>query len=384
MSRRTLSTLAVAAWLLATASAASAAPPSNDEFERAAPLDGTIAGTVDEATRQEGEPPHGSQTVWYAYRAPANQRVAVELMSASIDVTITVYTGASLAALHQVGTTRDAPQPRVALDAVAGETYWVVVSPNYEAGSTRFELRVGPAALPANDAFADARRVTVPSRHAGSLADATGELGEPRFGAAAQQQTVWYRFRAPRTGRLTVEAASASCAAVAVYTGTRLDGLRAVAGSGQSTMRFRARRGRMYRVAVFCGYGAGRDYELTISDGSIKGKGVEVALAAGQTVDGIRARGLRAILTTRRRVTVGIDLLVSPSTARRLDLDSRVLGRATGTLDYNEKLPAAVRLTADAKRALEGETGLSATLRLTLLKTKAPNRVLTVPVRLPN
>ncbi len=70
MPRRTLSTVAVAAWLLATASTASAAPPSNDDFERAAPLDGRVTGTFDEATRQEDEPAHGAQTVWYAYRPP--------------------------------------------------------------------------------------------------------------------------------------------------------------------------------------------------------------------------------------------------------------------------------------------------------------------------
>ena len=45
-------------------------------------------------------------------------------------------------------------------------------------------------------------------------------------------------------------------------------------------------------------------------------------------------------------------------------------------------LPAVLRLTRAARRALEDVEQLNATVRLEILRTDAPNRVLTVPVRL--
>src|SRR5215211_5609131 len=79
MLHRRLTGLAVTAGLLAFAAPASAAPPGNDNFENAAPLGQPVAqvtGTVDQATRQEGEPVHGLQTVWYAFQPSTTQRVA--------------------------------------------------------------------------------------------------------------------------------------------------------------------------------------------------------------------------------------------------------------------------------------------------------------------
>ncbi len=203
-----------------------------------------------------------------------------------------------------------------------------MVAPDYEAISTRFDLEVEPAPFPANDAFADAERIGAPGRATGSLLDATSEVGEPRHGGVRATSTVWYRFRAARTGELTIDT-EAGCAGAAVYTGSDLSRLRRVDARVTDALRFRARRGRTYRVAVFC-YGPGSDFELTVSDGSIAGKGVEAAVDAGQSVDDLRRRGLAAMVRTRRRVSLDIALVVSRSTARRLGLGDRVLGRRRG------------------------------------------------------
>jgi hypothetical protein len=196
---------------------------------------------------------------------------------------------------------------------------------------------------------------------------------------------VWYRFRARRTGKLTIDTVGSACqAAVAAYTGSDVSRLREVASELGGPIRFVTRRGRSYHVAVNCEFPALGDVVLTLSDGSIRGKGVTVDVDAGQTVESLRSRGLRLVVAAKRKVRVGIQLRVRPAVARALGLDSPVLGRADGQLGYRQRRPAVVRLTAAAERALRDETGLSATVRLELLGTKAPNRVLNVSVRLPN
>jgi hypothetical protein len=144
----------------------------------------------------------------------------------------------------------------------------------------------------------------------------------------------------------------------------------------------KARRGRQYRLAVDCGVPRTGDFVLSVSDGSIKGKGVKLAVDPGQSVDGLREDGLRMTVSTKRRVGVGIELQVSRRTARRLGLDSRVLGRMSGAVDYNKALPAVLRVSRAARAALAGEEHLKATVRLEILHSDAPNRVLTVPVEL--
>ena len=186
-----------------------------------------------------------------------------------------------------------------------------------------------------------------------------------------------------RTGRLTLEATTANGdASVAVYSGSQLGELRRVASALGRPVRFVATRGRTYHVAVDVSRPSNGDFTLDVSDGSIAGKGVELAVMSGQTVHRVSVRGLRLSVSARRQVTVGLQLRVSPRTARRLGLQAHVLGRARGTLQPGDKLPATIRLTPSARRALAGEAALRATVRVTILHSSAPNRTLDVPVRL--
>ena len=77
MRSKTLCALAVTAGTLTAVPAASAAaPPANDAFETPATLgDTSVTGTVRDATRQAGEPEHGSHSVWYLHRASTSGRV---------------------------------------------------------------------------------------------------------------------------------------------------------------------------------------------------------------------------------------------------------------------------------------------------------------------
>jgi hypothetical protein len=99
-------------------------------------------------------------------------------------------------------------------------------------------------------------------------------------------------------------------------------------------------------------------------------------------VQSLLARGLRLTVGTRREAHVGLELRVSRRTARALGLRSRVLGRARGRLEPGQKLPAAIRVGAAARRALRGEIDLRATLRVTLLESGAPNRTQDIPILL--
>jgi len=249
------------------------------------------------------------------------------------------------------------------------------------------------AAPPANDAFGDSQNVQIGQEYSGSLAEATGELGEPRHGSDGPHHSAWFRFRARHSGRLTIDTGGSNFdSMLAVYTGSDLSSLRLVAsdddsspsGDLGSTVRFQTRRGRTYRIAVdtYHADAPSSPYKLWLSDGGINGKGVRMAPDAGQSVDSVRSRGLRLNVSARRRTGVAITLRVSRSTASRVGLDSRVLGRARGVVDYNQALPAVIRLTRAARTALDGEPSLQAEARLKLLGSTAPDRVLIMPVAL--
>jgi hypothetical protein len=379
----TFAAIAAATWLAASAAPAMAAAPANDDFERAPPLGDVpahAAGTRAEATRQTSEPPHASQTVWYTVAPSRSGRIAVEVPRAGNSTNLAVYTGSGFADLHAVGHSENTLPARVTFDAIAGTTYRVAVGTPYETTDDSFEIRTREAPLPANDAFEDAQRLRIPGVYEGNLADATSELGEPGGGA----HSLWYRIKPRQTGRLTVEAAGEWPRGLAIYTGSDVADLHEVRGSAGGVIRFVARRNRTYRIRVTSDYPALGDFSLTVSDGSVAGKGLTVSAPAGQSIESVRSRGLRLVVGARRKVRISLALVVTRQTARKLGLKSTELGRAKGTLGYHDERPAAIRLTGAARRALSGETGLTAKVRATILHSDAPNRVLTVPVRLPN
>jgi hypothetical protein len=375
MDRSRLGMIAVAAWMAAFAAPAAAAPPPNDLIEGATPVGDApveVSGTNRGASRQPGEPLDGLQTVWFAYRPTVTGRVAVEVSPVGMpgERMVGVFTGPALGSLTplRIGGGMEA---RVAFDALPGETYWIAVARTWATGL--FNLRIRPMPLPANDAFHDATTVGVPSVNVGNLADATSELGEND-----DAHSVWFRFRPRRTGSYWLQA-TGTCAGVAVYRGGSVDEAELVQSRSDG---YRLRRGRVYHASVTC-YGSGfGDYELRLSDGSIEGDGVTVEADAAQTVDSVRARGLRLTASAARPVAVDMRLRVSRRTARRLDLSSRTIGRLRGHLQGGLPRAAAIRLSREARRALQDETDLAATLRVEVTGSTSPDRFLDLPVSL--
>jgi hypothetical protein len=261
--------------------------------------------------------------------------------------------------------------------------------------ATAFAATATPAiaAPPANDAFADAQKVKIGREYSGVATEATAELGEPAHSRWGALHSVWFRYRASRSGPLTIDTGGSEYDTVlAVYTGRDVSQLRLVRADDDgspsadlgSTVRFKTKRGRTYRIAVggyneYVGTGV---YKLWLSDGGIKGKGVTMAVDPGQTVDSVRSHGLRLHVSARRRVPMAVKLRVSRRTADELGLDSRTIGRTAGPIDYGQSLQAVIPLTREARDALDGVASLRATVRLTLPKSTAPDKVLTTRVGL--
>jgi hypothetical protein len=247
------------------------------------------------------------------------------------------------------------------------------------------------AAPPPNDSFADAQPVGIGTEYTGVLTDATGELGEPDHGGYGNSASVWFRYRAPRNGRLTVDTGGSEAdSALAVYGGGQLAKLKLIGASAWSsptgpgaTVRLKVRRHRTYRIAIQNTTGGQSDaYKLWLSDGGIHGKGVALTVGAGQTVDSVRAHGLRLTVAARRVIDTALQLRVSSKTAKHLHIKSRVLGRAAGRVDYGQALQATIELTHAARVALDGVASLHATVRLVLPKSPSPDKVLTTRVDL--
>jgi hypothetical protein len=122
------------------------------------------------------------------------------------------------------------------------------------------QLVIGPGLVPnapGNDQFA--ARTTLASAlpvvwAAGTNTFATAEAGEPGHGGAAAVNSVWCRWTAQETGRVTLDGtAMAFDARLAVYTGSVLGSLNLVVQSteaGDERVTFLAQAGTVYAIAV--------------------------------------------------------------------------------------------------------------------------------------
>jgi len=115
-------------------------------------------------------------------------------------------------------------------------------------------------AAPANDNLAAAEALSgTRVERSGTILEATYEPGEPDHAGRRRQGSVWYRWTAPRTGRVLLHACGSLGfgAALAVYKGADQATLEAVAASdgggcagGGARVVFEAREGAAYSIAV--------------------------------------------------------------------------------------------------------------------------------------
>ncbi|HEX8292194.1 MAG TPA: hypothetical protein VF570_10585, partial [Pyrinomonadaceae bacterium] len=113
--------------------------PPNDDFADAQVITGP-AGSVSAsnalASREAGDPaPSGEtspSTIWYRWTPAADQRAVFDTAGSDFNTVLGVYTGPALGGLTEVASNDDdlatgGPDSRLAFDAVAGTTYYVMV-----------------------------------------------------------------------------------------------------------------------------------------------------------------------------------------------------------------------------------------------------------------
>ena len=260
-------TIAVSVALPATGFAA--APPPNDDFSSARDLgSGTttsLSATNLWATGEFGEPLHSSSptasSVWFRWSAPSSGLVSLRTCGSDLDTVLAVYRGPALAALARVATNDDAcgRQAAVRFFAVAGVTYFIAVA-GFDSAQGTIKLSLRVETPPPNDDFSSAQDLgnVRTASVSGTNRDATVEAGEPSLSTerGRARASVWYRWTAPATRRVRIATCGSDFDTVlSVYKGSAIDALRLRVANddscgSQSVVRFKARAGITYRIAI--------------------------------------------------------------------------------------------------------------------------------------
>jgi hypothetical protein len=130
-------------------------PPPNDDFANAAVVPSipfTVSEFATNATTAPDDPfcVSANQTVWFSFTPNTNIRIEANTFGSNYDTTLSVYTGLR-GGLNQLGCDDDAGgtvASRVRFDAVAGTTYYFMVSSLYPVSSANLVFNVLQAPPP--------------------------------------------------------------------------------------------------------------------------------------------------------------------------------------------------------------------------------------------
>jgi len=262
--------------------------PADDDFDHAEIIEGTLPvfrfGSTHLASKEPGEPDHAGASVWYSWTPSSSRTVQVSACSlSSLQPLLGAYSGSSVSNLQSLGTPKELTNTEcfnggfaLTFEATAGTTYhFAVDAKNGTDGDFRLALR----GRPANDDFADAREIggDLPEFTYGENFLGTKEPGEPDHAGDPGGASVWYSWTPSSTGTVSISTCSSGFDGLdpllAVYTGSSLGGLEAVAADDNaktecsaedSRVRFAATAGTTYRIAVD-GKGGEGSFELDLS-----------------------------------------------------------------------------------------------------------------------
>jgi hypothetical protein len=243
--------LIAAAMTLMAAAPALAAPPPNDDLANAQLLSGPLptetAGTNVDATKEPGEPDHagflGGASVWYSWSASVDGFVTVETCGSTFDTVLGVYAGDDYAHLTEQAGNDDGGcgvQSRETFRAQAGTTYRIAVD-GYGGETGDIVLRVREPDRPANDDFANAEEITgpLPLSVDSHNREATPEEGEPDHAGYPAGASVWFRWAAPTTMPVTIDACGTYITdSLGVYVGDSLASLENLESNWDSSCGF--------------------------------------------------------------------------------------------------------------------------------------------------
>ncbi len=192
------------------------------------------------ATLEPGEPSDygADRSVWWSWTAPVSGNVVISTLGSSFFTDLEVFTNDTLATLGIVGAAVANPTNSfLPVLAQAGVTYHIAVL-GYNSASGAIQLNIGPGTPPTNDSFASATILTgYIASDTNNNIDATTEPDELLLGtnvgivdyAPAAGRTVWWVWTAPTNGWLRVNVTSGFYNRMAVFTGSTLGDLTAVA-----------------------------------------------------------------------------------------------------------------------------------------------------------
>lgn len=247
-------------------------PPANDNFSGRTTLSGdaiTLASSNSAATLEIGEPLHaapnlGGKSVWFSWNATNSGTVIITAASPSFFVLLDVYIGSGLATLTNVtGRTITFDQTNktttLTFDAVAGQSYELAAD-GLAGAVGSFTLTLAYPPRPSNDDFANRTAIsgTLVSLETSNVY-ATTEAGEPLHSGQSSKRSIWYSWRAPVSGPVTVTTQGDKFFALLdAYTGDAVNTLTNVPGRGisftvtnfTSTLTFNAVAYRTYTLAV--------------------------------------------------------------------------------------------------------------------------------------
>jgi hypothetical protein len=195
--------------------------PGNDLFGRAAVLDPNataLTGIIGGASRETGEAlvDGGSgKTVWFSWSAPRTGMYTFRSTDTNQAIVLSFWNGSTLPTLvlNRNGASHWSgcqnfwwPRPVVTISAREADVFWIqadTVNPVYT-GAFAFDIRF-EASPPPNDDLRD--RVTLSGTAlsvTNSNRGATREKNEPAHFVDAGGSSVWYSWRAPGAGSLTI------------------------------------------------------------------------------------------------------------------------------------------------------------------------------------
>lgn len=227
--------LLAAALALATCTFASAAAPANDKFLSATKVTGNalvLSGSNVDATVETGEPDHAAlpsrNSVWWAWTPTSSGVALVETQGSNYDTTLAVYRGASLVGLTPVAYSDDIDltdvTSRVIFNVTANVTYYIAVAGyNGSTGSISLTCSVSDGSsgggtnntsLVVNDNYAN--RIELAGEYttaSGINVLATEESSETKnfmrpdeseWYYSADSKSLWWKWTAPRSGKVTI------------------------------------------------------------------------------------------------------------------------------------------------------------------------------------
>jgi uncharacterized protein (TIGR03437 family) len=237
--------------------------PVNNNFAESRVIVGSFGSLTDAntgATKETGEPTHagnaGGTSVWFRWQAPMNGPIVFSTRGSSFNTLLAAYDGVSLGALTRLAANDDfsGETSQIRFNAVAGRSYRIVVD-GKNGGSGNIILKWNYQ--PANDDFPNVQPIVGASGSLlGSNIGATKEANEPLHHNNAGGASVWFRWQAPVSGKITFSTFGSDFDTVlAVYTGGALNQLTRIASNDDSSGRtsrldFPALGGTTYYIAL--------------------------------------------------------------------------------------------------------------------------------------